>query len=232
MNKKTINQKTENFALLLPLSEAERSKWLKKCTTRKYASGESIVRHSEQDNNLYLIQSGEVRVMLVSHIGREVCFANLHAGENFGELSLLDGKPREANVVATTAAVMVVMSQKVFNELLLAHTLVIWTLLHQMVASTRLARERRYELIAMPIVSRIHKELLRLSEGNVDLDGVVRIANMPIHEHLASRIGCNREAVSRELKRLKGLKILSVKKRVLIIHDLNALQDMFDAVAN
>jgi len=53
----------------------------------------------------------------------------------------------------------------------------------------------------MPMRVRLHAELLRISRRR--RDGVLIICPPPTHQDLASRIGSQREAVSRELKRLE-----------------------------
>jgi len=60
-----------------------------------FPAGRAIARQGEVGTGLFIIISGAVRVV---QDGRQV--ARLGPGEFFGELSVLDGAPRNASVVA------------------------------------------------------------------------------------------------------------------------------------
>jgi CRP-like cAMP-binding protein len=61
--------------------------------------------------------------------------------------------------------------------------------------------QRFYETSVMPMKVRLHAELLRISRRR--RDGALIISPPPTHHDLAGRIGSQREAVSKELKRLE-----------------------------
>jgi putative ABC transport system ATP-binding protein len=65
-------------------------------TRRQFMPGEVIIREGEIGEELFLISEGEVEI---DRSGHEV--ARLGSGDFFGELSLMSGNPRNANVVAT-----------------------------------------------------------------------------------------------------------------------------------
>ncbi len=61
--------------------------------------GEYIVREGEESHNMYVIQSGSVQI--TKSVGDdEVILATLGKGDFFGEMSLLESLPRDANAVA------------------------------------------------------------------------------------------------------------------------------------
>ncbi len=64
-------------------------------TRRQFMPGEVIIREGEVGEELFLISEGEVEI---DREGREV--ARLGPGDFFGELALMSGNPRNANVVA------------------------------------------------------------------------------------------------------------------------------------
>lgn len=218
-------------ALLGLLGSADRDKMLARCTARRYRKGERIVREMERDDNVYFIERGKVRVTLFAWNGREVSFANLEAGQNFGEIALIDGKPRSANVIALTETDMIVMPSPVFRQLLQEHPAVAVGLLQQFTAMIRRLCDRIFEYSTIGVNNRIHAELLRLAQKNLDLDGVARIPNAPTHAQFASRVSCHREAVSRELKALEKQGVLTKKNRKLIIPQVQRLQEMVEKVS-
>ena len=77
-------------------------------------AGESIIRKGEEGDRMYLISKGEVEVL--DDKGQPK--AELHEGNFFGELSLLNSTPRTATVRARTSCDLYVLSREDFNNAL------------------------------------------------------------------------------------------------------------------
>ncbi len=67
---------------------------------RAYDEGDIIVTEGEEGSSLFLIVSGEVKVFTRGEKGEHLPLAELGAGDFFGEVSLLTGKPRTATITA------------------------------------------------------------------------------------------------------------------------------------
>ena len=59
----------------------------------------NIFLEETKGENLFFVVEGSVKVTRLSKDGREVILAMLNAGDFFGEMSLLDGESRSANVI-------------------------------------------------------------------------------------------------------------------------------------
>ena len=68
--------------------------------SRLYLSKEVIVRQGAPGVGMYIIQSGSANVQLSTPDGSSIRLATLGEQQFFGEMSLLDGAPRAASVVA------------------------------------------------------------------------------------------------------------------------------------
>lgn len=97
------------FGGLQPKQLKSLARWT---TTRNYDVDQVIVRQGQTGLGLYCIQSGRVRVSTHSGSG-ERAIREMGPGESFGEISLLDDKPRSATVTALepTTAVLLDKSQ-------------------------------------------------------------------------------------------------------------------------
>ncbi|MCK5380197.1 MAG: cyclic nucleotide-binding domain-containing protein, partial [Candidatus Latescibacteria bacterium] len=74
---------------------------LAEVTARKTFQRHSVILLAEEEgNSLFIIQKGRVKVSILSEDGREIVLTLLGDGEFFGEMSLLDGLPRSATVIA------------------------------------------------------------------------------------------------------------------------------------
>jgi tetratricopeptide (TPR) repeat protein len=74
---------------------------------RSFDPGEVIVREGEPGTSFFLIEDGEVAVHTNDPSGKPLVLAELGAGEFFGEVAVLTGKPRTATIVATTPATVI-----------------------------------------------------------------------------------------------------------------------------
>jgi len=86
------------------------------CEEQRYMDGATIVRAGDIGDTFYTILQGQAKV--VSPKGRVL--NRLYPGDFFGEISLLDGGPRTASVVAETPMVMLGLPRADFQSLLAA----------------------------------------------------------------------------------------------------------------
>ncbi len=221
---------TTNSVVLQALSASELKEVLSFCIRRTFVKDEQIVRQMDMDNSIYFVETGELGVAQFSDSGREVGYIELKAGENFGEVSVIDGGPRSASVTALCESVVTVMPFGTFQKLMQTNTAVNILIMKQLTAIIRRLSERVYEFSTLSVNNRIHAELLRRARKYIDLDGVARIPSPPTHAQMASRLSCNREAVSRELKKLENQGIMEKQGGRWIIPDCQLLQKMVDEV--
>jgi cAMP-dependent protein kinase regulator len=73
---------------------------------------EIIVREGEPGTSFFLIEDGEVEVQTQDPSGKPLILAHLSAGEFFGEVSVLTGKPRTATILAKTPVTVIEISKK------------------------------------------------------------------------------------------------------------------------
>ena len=167
--------------------------------TRTFNKETVIILAEEEGDTLFIIKDGQVKVSIVSEEGREVILSLLGGGAVFGELSLLDGKPRSANVVATEDTELLMLRRTDFIQLIY--------------------KTPQIEGLALlDVTSRISETLLQLAseQGSESEEGVI-IRHRPTHQELANMSGTTRETVSRVLKRLESQGYIISKGRQLII---------------
>ena len=90
----------------------------KKLNEKRYSSGEIILEDNADGEDLYLLVEGRVKIVKQTKTGDEKLLALLHSGDFFGELELIDGRPRSARVVALDDCVVATMNKLDFNDLL------------------------------------------------------------------------------------------------------------------
>jgi CRP/FNR family cyclic AMP-dependent transcriptional regulator len=86
-------------------------------TTAQYKSGEIIIRENDQGESAYVINSGRVEVTKYLR-GKNIHLTYLYPGETFGEMSMIDDKPRSATVTAADDTEVGVIQRDQFLETL------------------------------------------------------------------------------------------------------------------
>ena len=112
------SERQEEMVFLPDRSEGDWAKLLTFTETRRFRSGEVVIRLGETDRALYLLTEGSLDV-LIPYRGDQSLrrFATVDAGSVIGEQAFLDGKPRSATVQATTHCELLRLSFDAFEVL-------------------------------------------------------------------------------------------------------------------
>lgn len=82
------------------------------CTQLRFAAGAQIIRRGDVGDAMFILYRGEVRIPVVDGAGREKFVARLGAREFFGEMALLTGEPRGADVFADSDVEVLVIRKE------------------------------------------------------------------------------------------------------------------------
>ena len=207
-----------NVSLFQSLSLEELEPLAQMTITRTFNKDSVIILAEEEGDALFIIKTGHVKVSIVSEDGREVILSLLGDGAVFGELSLLDGKPRSANVIATEDTVLIMLRRQDFLQLVHKAPQITIELLAELASRLRRTDRQIEGLALLDVTSRISETLLQLAGDNgVETDDGVTIHNRPTHQELANMSGTTRETVSRVLKRLETQGYIHCKGRTISI---------------
>src|SRR5262249_1924331 len=78
-------------------------------TSRRLSRGQTLFFKGDPGDHLYVIQSGEVKLVLTGGEGQESILDVMKAGDYFGEMSLFDEEPRSADAVALQPAILLAL---------------------------------------------------------------------------------------------------------------------------
>jgi ABC-type multidrug transport system fused ATPase/permease subunit len=84
----------------------------------RYGGGEDIVRQGDPGDTMYIINKGQVDILLTDSTGTERRVNTLNEGDYFGEMALLAGEPRTATVRTATTTELYSIAQPDFTRLL------------------------------------------------------------------------------------------------------------------
>lgn len=100
-----------------PLTADEREAVVRSLVKYSYAPGEVIIRSGEPGDSMFVICRGRVEVQLPSNNGSLKQVAVLEPGNFFGEMALLTGEPRNADVYALDEVEVLEIRKPVIQQL-------------------------------------------------------------------------------------------------------------------
>ena len=84
--------------------------------SRQYPKDTMIFSEAQNGSDMFIIQRGEVSITKVVN-GNEVTLAVLKKGDMFGEMALIENKPRSANAIAHSDCTLMVINRSNFNQM-------------------------------------------------------------------------------------------------------------------
>jgi uncharacterized membrane protein len=88
---------------------------------RLVPQGSCLFRTGDAGDAMYLLQDGRVRIHIHDADGDEVTLAELARGDFFGEMAILDGKPRSADATVVEDARLAILSRDDFLAFVRSH---------------------------------------------------------------------------------------------------------------
>ena len=218
----------KNVPLFSELGEGEIHALSEVSVVRQVPQDAIILLADEEGDTLFVIVKGRVKVTVMSEDGREVILSILKDGDIFGEMSLLDGKPRSASVIATDETELIMLRRSDFLSRLERYPEMASKMLATL--ATRLRRTNRQveSLALLNVYGRIAGTLLQLADDQgVKDEGGITIPERPIHQEIANMAGTTRETVSRVLNDLERRGYIHRDGRSILIQNPDRLRDDF-----
>ncbi|MEZ4769749.1 MAG: Crp/Fnr family transcriptional regulator [Caldilineales bacterium] len=208
------------------LSDAELQALAASLKQRTFARGVVIFHKGSPGNSLYLIESGKVRIFILSDSGQEITI-NTHGPEEcFGELALLDGLPRSASAVSLDRTTSYVLQREDFLAILESHPGMVRAILALLSGRVRHATAYAESLAFLDVQSRIAATLLALADRHgIEREGI-EIDLRLTQSDLASYVAASRESVNKALGWLRDQGLVEVDGHTVIVLDAQRLRDL------
>ena len=220
----------QSVALFWDLSEEELGYISQKMIARHYKSGNYIFLEDSEGEQCFFVVQGSVKVTRLSKDGREVILAMLNEGEFFGEMALLDGESRSANVIALEETEVLTLNREDFLIVLHDYPQIAIQLLKEMAHRLRKSDRHIASLSLSDAEKRIALCIIRFAdEQGVIKRGQVSIPKVPIQQDIANMAGTSRETVSRAINLLEKEHFIKRQGRELLILDYKTFIKEFDS---
>lgn len=194
---------------------------------RTFDQGAVLFREDEPGDTMFVIQQGQVRITKAGRDGPKT-LAVLGPGEFFGEMAILNSKPRTATAEALTPLKVLVIDAKTFSQMVVSNAEIAVRLITKLARRLDSANALIDVLMHRDPKARVILGLSRQAEmiGEAQEDGSVFV---PIDRtELAGEIGLTEEETDEVMRRLTRLKIVETTQTGVLVNDVHRLAEFLE----
>jgi CRP/FNR family cyclic AMP-dependent transcriptional regulator len=174
---------------------------LVKATERLVRRGQLVFQKGDEGSYMVAVLSGRVRISATSSEGRELTLNMIDAGEVFGEIALLDGKPRSADATAIEDSKLIMVERRNFLPYLASNNDLALRIIDVLCERLRATSETLGNFAMLDLPGRLARRLLTLaSEYGKSSNGRIHIDIRLSDTDLARFVGCTRETVNKQMR--------------------------------
>jgi len=208
----SVSQEIESDRFFQKLDQGLQSELFLQGEISKYAHRALVLSAGEISGKLHILIDGMIKVTRSEH-EKHLTLAVLHPGDMFGELSMINGRPTTADIVAMRDSTVLSVKRSKVYSMLQKHPGFMCLFLETLSQRTRQVIENISAMALEDVYGRLRRTLIRLAEEN----GNKHKINGITHAELAEMVGSSREMVSIIMKELKIGDYLRVDGRTITI---------------
>ncbi len=190
-------------------------------------AGEVLFREGEPGQHMFVLQAGAIRITKTGR-GGEKTLAILGPGEFFGEMSILNAKPRNATATVEARARVLVIDARTFEQMVIGNAEIAVRLIKKLARRLDSANELIEVLMHRDPKARVILGLSRQADmiGRPREDGATVV---PItKDDLAEEVGLTTAEVDDVIARLVRLRIVSEEKGGLVVSEMSRLDEFLE----
>jgi CRP/FNR family transcriptional regulator, cyclic AMP receptor protein len=189
--------------------------------TRVVKAGTVIYGKGDPGDSLFAVITGTVQISVPSVEGKDTVFAQLAAGEIVGEIALLDGRPRSADVAAVTDCELMVINRRDFVPLIHDHPELAFRLIDILCEKLRRTNDQVERVTFLDLPTRLAKVLIELAEaGEASAEGRrISITQRAIGQ----MIGMSRESINKQLRNWEERNWVRLERGSIVVVALDKL---------
>jgi CRP/FNR family cyclic AMP-dependent transcriptional regulator len=194
---------------------------------RSYERDAVIFSQSDPGDALFGVVTGRVRISASSAGGREIFLNIMEPGDTFGEIALLDGRPRTASASATAPSELLIIKREQFLGLLAREPQLAEHLMRLLCARLRWVSGFAEESALLPVPARLARRLLSIGKlhGRESASGIELKVSQ---DEMARFLGLSRQIVNQHLQTWKARGWVDIGRGRILILDARALEAIVD----
>ncbi|GIX47945.1 MAG: Crp/Fnr family transcriptional regulator [Candidatus Tectimicrobiota bacterium] len=207
------------------LSDAELQQLAVVMREHHYRKHATIFHIGDPGNALFILKSGLVKVTIEDRHGREMILRMLYPMDFFGEMSLIDGMPRSATIVAQEPSTALILYRDHFLHIIDKSPRILLHIAAVLSRRLRKVNELIYSLAFSDVYGKVARVLLTLAaeKGRATEEGTV-IDMRLTQQELAELAGMSRETMTRTLRDFQQAGCLRVESGIITILEIEMLE--------
>jgi len=174
-----------------------------------YPANYVLFHENDHGAAFYVILRGSIKIFTRSAKGEEKVLSLFQAGDSFGELSLIDGRPRSASAATLEPTSVLVIAEKPFHELLRNHYDITRRIMAELCTRLRDTNQHVHDLTFLDSRTRVIKNLILLANRHGHRSGNVITIRMPLnYDELAQMAGVQKHVLAEVLRDVEERGIL------------------------
>jgi len=190
-----------------------------------FPAGHVLFRDGEVGKEMFVIQSGKVRISKAVR-DTEKTLAVIGPGEFFGEMSILNDKPRSANATVEEEAKLLVIDPKTFEAMIRGNAEIAIRMIKKLAARLAEADTQIENLLHKDHNSRVVHFLTAQAKTGKAEDGGVRI-DISLKD-MAGKLGLEVEQTNEVINKLVKSKLVRIVDSGFIVSDANKLREFLE----
>lgn len=164
---------------------------------KTFPAGTILFHEKDMGLTFYVVLSGSIKLFTRSSSGEEKVLSLVSGGESFGELSLLDGRPRSASAQTLEKTTVLELASEQFMSLLQAHFDITRGILAELCRRLRATNEHVNDLTFLDGRTRVLKNLIALANRNGKREGNLIFIPMSLnYDELAQMAGVSKPVLA------------------------------------
>jgi len=193
---------------------------------RNFPTNTLLFHEGDLGREMYVIQSGRVQITRFIQ-GRSAVLADLGPGDFFGEMALLNHRPRSAAATAVEPTVALVMDSDTFRAMIASNTEIALRVLKKLAHRLEMANTQIELLLVQDANHRVVYTLRKMAEltGKPEGAGIMVPTSVP---ELAGRLGLDEGQVKTSILRLQEAQLVQAKPGGFLIPGVGKLHEYLE----
>lgn len=218
-NKHEIIKLLSSSFLFSGLNDEEFEKIAAFAKVKKISGDKTVFSKGDPGNSMFAVISGRLKVQNISEDGKSLIMGFLEPGAVFGEIAVLDNKPRTASILSVEPSELLVIDRAPFMRFLETYPSVAIKLMMAICERLRTTDEFLENLVFMSVTSRLARMLRILADKyGVATPSGTEISMKISQGELANLIGTSRESVNKQLRAWEESALLSHQDGRMTLH--------------
>lgn len=194
-------------------------------TERRYRRGQLLFHQNDPGDSLWVLAEGLVKVTVTSPMGDEMLLVTLTPPETFGELSLIDRRPRSASVEVLEPARVFILGEAEWTDLLKNDFAFTQAVLRSVADMVRRLTDQASDFAFLDLHGRVAKLLVRFADESRLREGEAIVLDLGLTQtDIARMVGGSRQSINQILHALQGRGYIELRRQKIYVKKIIELR--------